>query len=307
MDKWDQAESKCRIEVCEYKNMAYESIAMLGMIGVPDDMIRNTLVENLRIKMTELMELFKYTILSAHIYFSIEDSLRLFELIKRFHKLGLTTDPRFPNMRLAIVRSLFLHKACLKPEIVIAQNWFYSTPVNFSAWTNIVDSIKERFPEVDEHESLPPASQIINIFTNHEQFVDDHRTHYYDIKSIYVDTNPTMMDILTGLIVGAGMTIPPAENHDVALRIKFNRFELLRASFGKLDDLNYLLNHGYLELRPQFIMLFRLIIANHFETIPNDVNHPITFQSSICVRGSDDLFDRLKNFLCPPSTVPQIV
>ena len=95
-----------RKEVAE--NMYYfldhaYAIAVLDMIGVPDDLIRYTVEENLWI---ELRELYEYTTLSNYMVFSIEERLHLFELIKRFHERGLTTDPRFPKTRLAIVYSL---------------------------------------------------------------------------------------------------------------------------------------------------------------------------------------------------------
>ena len=55
-----------------------------------------------------------------------------------------------------------------------------------------------------------------------------------------------------------------------------------------------MLGHHISRLRPQFIMLFRLIIANHFETIPNDMDHPIVLRktSHHPLRAYYDIFSR---------------
>ena len=62
-----------------FEDPAYECIALLGIIGVPDDLIRYTLEENL---MMGLIKLYKYTILPQYIELSIEESLNFFALIR---------------------------------------------------------------------------------------------------------------------------------------------------------------------------------------------------------------------------------
>ena len=263
--------SQIKDEVVRYRFSAYGCIAVLGMIDVPDRLIRHTLEENLSVELTEL---YKYTTLSHHTVLSIEESLHLFELIKRFHQQGLTTNPRFHYMTRAIMWSLFTRQACRKPEFAIAQN-YHTMPVDFSKWGNVVEAIKRRYPQVtDWHDSLPEAAQIIDIFTD----------------KVHVD-NPMLMDILTGLINGAGITMPPPADH-VATGIAFSRFDLLRASFEKLYKLHCPPHTQYDKLT----LLFRLIIANHFENIPNDPDHPIVFRK-LPIRAS--FLEELYDFLSP--------
>ena len=239
-------------QVCEYYHIsndyAYACIAVLGMIVVPEDLIRSTLETNLTSK--ELEELYKYTNLHSYMNFNIGESLHLFKLIKRFHERGLSTDPRFPNMQLAIINSLFKFQTWLKPEYAVAQTGYYN-PVNFSAWTNVVNLwanlIRIEYNQVVdfEHEPLPPVADIINIFRKRGQFVTGDRNTNYDMNSIYVN-NPIMKDILTGLINGAGMEMPTLEYDDhvaVTVRMKLSRFELLRASFENLHRLSEYYSH----------------------------------------------------------------
>ena len=87
-----------------------------------------------------------------------------------------------------------------------------------------------------------------------------------------------MLDILTGLISGAGMVMPQ-DDRAIAGRITLSRFELLRASFRILTLLEPITRSYFLH-RPKFIILWRLILANHFEKITNDVKHPIAFRKS---------------------------
>ena len=267
-------EARCRDEVGEYINnpndYAYACIAVLDNIGVPYDLIRSTLEDNLlKINLTNL---YKYLALSRHMILSITERINLFALIKRFHERGLTTDPRFPGMQDAIVYSLFRLEACLKPEFAIAQPGYYSTPVNFSAWINVVYCIRLKYPGAVGalSEQLPSAAKIIDMFTDDGQIGV---IPQYPREELYVD-NPIMLDILIGLMSGAGITMPPSDyNHEVAVRIAMSRFELLRASFKKLIFMGQ--NHP--QFTPNFKILFKLIVANHFETIPNDVDHPIVF------------------------------
>ena len=252
----NEQESQFRGEVVDNinptKEHAYESIAILDMIGVPNDVINYTWKENL-MALTGLIEIYKYTSYSRHMLLSIEERLHLFALIKRFHEQVLTTDPRLPRLQLAIVDSL---RYCMKPESVYAQNGYYETPVNFSAWSNVVNSIKSLIPAV-----------------------------------LKIEREPLPLDIIKGLITGAGMKIPPSDDHhDVApVRIKLSRFELLRASFQKLNDMYYIENRGRRTRHGQkSIMLFRLILANHFETIPNDLNHPIVYKKLIFIKTNQN-------------------
>ena len=210
--------------------------------------------------------------------FSIEESLHFFALIKRFHKRGYTTEPRFENMQLAIDDSLYNPGAVLKPEFSVAQIDQY-TPVNFLAWINVVNSIKEEFHIPDLCEPLPPVADILNIFK-------------------YTGREHTLFPnfILRGLFDGAGIEMPPAK-HDLWRDIKLSRSQLLRASFEKLKDLR--------SSRKQFIMLFRLILANHFETIPNDVHHPITFQK-YNHPNRYRIDQEYYKFLSPPSPAAEI-
>ena len=114
-----------------------------------------------------------------------------------------------------------------------------------------------------------------------------------------------MLDILTGLIIGAGMEMPPSEEHidHVAspVRIKLSRFELLRASFHRLFDIGEYLpyrptNEQYSKCLIKLITLYRLMIANHFETIPYDLEHPIVFQEN---RFSYSPLEEYCDFLSP--------
>ena len=113
-----------------------------------------------------LTELCKYTALSRHMEFSIEKSLHLFMVIKRFHEQGLTSDPRFPNMQLAIVNSLLSIQACLKPEFAIAQSG-YDTPVEFSAWSNVVNLFEGIHAQLGGvHDPWGSEAEIFEIFSN---------------------------------------------------------------------------------------------------------------------------------------------
>ena len=190
---------QCRDEVGKYivyvNDHARAWIAVLDLLGVSDYLIQYTLEENLKIGLTEL---YKYTNLSGYMVFSIEESLHLFALIKGFHEQGLTADPRFPKMQLAIVESLFKHQACLKPEFAVAQNGYY-TPVNFSAWSKLIEFIQEHHG-ADELDPLPQADRIIEELKNMNQ-----GDSTFD--------NPIMLDILTGLISGAtGIEMPPTDH-----------------------------------------------------------------------------------------------
>ena len=111
-----------------------------------------------------------------------------------------------------------------------------------------------------------------------------------------------MLDMLKSLIAGTGMAMAPSEydQNDVAVHIAFSRSQLLRASFRKLYQLGEIAHHLPLH-RSKAIMMFLLIIANHFETIPNDVNHPIAFRKSNFLEAGSHLLREFYNFLSPPS------
>ena len=221
--------------------------------------------------------------------FSIEESLHLFQLIKKFHERGLTTNPRFKKLQFGIVNSLFNMQTCLKPEWALSQNGF-NRPVNFAAWSNVVKFIQNQWPEVVMgHYTFPSAEVIIGIF------LDDGNTndygYYYESDLIY-DFDPINKAILKGLISGAGIAIPPDE--DVSIRISFSRSQLLRASYAMLSELVNV-RHRLQKL----IMLLRLIIANHFEKIPNDVHHLIALKGNFLSGNVPSLYRVYYAFLCP--------
>ena len=290
--EWEEFRDEVDRYIQKASDHSYACIAVLDIIGVPVDLIRYTLLDNLMLGLTEL---YKYTILSRQMYFSVEESLHLFALIKNFHERGLSANPEFHFMRLAIANSLFKIQACLKPEFAVAQKG-YITPVNFSAWSNLVNSIRGMYPNVilNDHEPLLLAEDIINTFTNDHAY--DYNNYYSDSRELTSVQNPLMLDILTGLITGAGMEMP-RDDH-VGVRVKLSRSQLLRASVEKLYQLEQL-SRFYGEHRPKLIMLWRLIIANQFETIPNDVDNPIAFQKTDC-KYSEPL-RAYYEFLSPPS------
>ena len=65
----------------------------------------------------------------------------------------------------------------LKPEV--AQNGYYTSPVNFSAWSNVVKSLRVKCPEVveDKHAPFPSAADIINMFLDDRRQILSRNVH----------------------------------------------------------------------------------------------------------------------------------
>ena len=198
-------------------------------------------------------------------------------------------------MLTAIFYSIFMTRAVLKPELAIAQNGYY-TPVDFSAWINVVNSVKEKLPPgvVDWSGTLPSAAEIIGICT----------FDAYLSPSFCVE-HQIWLDILTGLVSGASIEMPLDDRFAVC-SIKLSRFELLRASFHILNEI-LVKSCSYTGYRPVFIMMFRLIIANHFETLlSNHEDHPSTFQKATFPNGIPHELGEFNTLLTPRSRPPTI-
>ena len=83
-----------------------------------------------------------------------------------------------------------------------------------------------------------------------------------------------MREILTGLMIGAGIEMPP----DYSFAGKdFGLSQLLQATYKKLLSLEWV-SANYPQYRPKLVMLLRLIISNHFETFSDDEHDPLTFR-----------------------------
>ena len=68
------------------------------------------------------------------------------------------------------------------------------------------------YPEVVEyeHDTLPSTADIISMFTYGGKKSPEYMRRQTCL--ILVDYNPILLDILTGLIIGAGITISPTDH-----------------------------------------------------------------------------------------------